>query len=188
MLGVFLLGCFCVLLGCFCGFLQHLCRYILPEALNRVGSIETSLLYRCRPYGETEGFGSHAYYIDTVPTGLKRFLKYPRFSRRIRFGWNADRKCKAKTNLVSACGQNLGVYTAKPNPAYPNRDLSFLFSGKLCLASTASEDFRGVSGAVRNHTYRFWGRRVRRSRRLFSLKLTRVVKFPNTLLAMKIAN
>ena len=27
---------------------------------------------------------------------------------------NADRKCKAKTNFA-ACGQNLGVYTAKPN-------------------------------------------------------------------------
>ena len=26
---------------------------------------------------------------------------------------NADRKCKAKTNFA-ACGQNLGVYTAKP--------------------------------------------------------------------------
>ena len=42
------------------------------KVLNPVGvtSIETSLLYRCRPYG-AEGFGSHAYYIDTVPTGLK---------------------------------------------------------------------------------------------------------------------
>ena len=29
---------------------------------------------------------------------------------------NADRKCKAKTNLVSACGKpNLGEYTAKPH-------------------------------------------------------------------------
>ena len=28
---------------------------------------------------------------------------------------NADRKCKAKTNLVSAYGQNLGAYAAKPH-------------------------------------------------------------------------
>ena len=29
---------------------------------------------------------------------------------------HADRKCKAKTNLVSVCGKpNLGEYTAKPH-------------------------------------------------------------------------
>ncbi len=108
--------CLGFLLGCFCGFLQHLCRYILPEALNPVGvtSIETSLLYRCRPYG-AEGLGSHAYYIDTVPTGLKRFLKYPRFSRKIRFGWNADRIWVS----TPRCTSHLGEYAAKTEPTGP---------------------------------------------------------------------
>ena len=38
---------------------------------------------------------------------------------------NADRKCKAKTNLVSACGKpNLGAYTAKPNLPGPGGSLN----------------------------------------------------------------
>ncbi len=37
---------------------------------------------------------------------------------------NADRKCKAKTNFA-ACGQNLGVYTAKPH--LPGKKVSFYF-------------------------------------------------------------
>ena len=47
------------------------------------------------------------------------------FPRSIRFGWNAHRKCKAKTNFAAYGKPNLGEYAAKPN--LPDLGLKRLF-------------------------------------------------------------
>ena len=58
-------------------------------------------------------------------------MRSSRFPRCTRFGWNAGRKCKAKTNFA-ACGKpNLGEYAAKPN--LPGLGLRRLFFLKLTL-------------------------------------------------------
>ena len=49
---------------------------------------------------------------DLIKRLLIKVIGYYTFFRRSGAVRNADRKCKAKTNLVSACGQNLGEYTA----------------------------------------------------------------------------
>ena len=86
-------------------------------------------------------------YKHSVATRLKRFLESSIFSRRIRFGWNADRKCKAKTNLpvFAACGQNLGEYAAKPNlPGLGSRRLFFLKLTLMGLGDPAPTAWPGV--------------------------------------------